>query len=207
MRLRIVCTLRSAIVLLAFFSASALAQGGAISGKVKEQGGKALAGVAVRAVNVADKKDLHETKTASKGEFEIGGLAAGDYILTFQQAGFRTFETRRIEVEEGKTTKLSRAVELSRESAPYALIRGAVFTSAGFSLPDARVMIEQIDGGKRFKQEKASGEDGAFAFRLPPDKATYRITATARGFQPSSKEVSIDSDEIHHVALALERIR
>src|SRR5438309_5186238 len=101
------------LVLIVSLAASAQAQHGTIKGKVKEQGGKALEGLTVRAVNVADKKDTHELKTDSKGEFEVNGLATGDYILTFEQSGFRTFTTRRIEVENGKMTKLSRTVELS----------------------------------------------------------------------------------------------
>src|SRR5262249_40894365 len=114
----------------------------------------------------------------------------------------------RIEVENGKATKLSRAVELSREGAPYALIRGAVFTDVGFTLPNASVTIERIGGDKGFKKrETTSGEGGAFAFRLPTEKATYRITAAARGFQPNSKEINIEGDELQNVALSLERIK
>jgi len=207
MKLKISYAILCELVLIVSLAAPAQAQHGAIKGKVKEQGGKALEGVSIRAVNAADKQDTHEVKTDSKGEFEVSGLRTGDYILTFEQSGFRTFTTRRIDVENGKTTKLNRAVELMREGAPYALVRGAVFTDAGFTLPNATVTIERIGGNKGFKKESTSGEGGAFTFRLPAEKATYRITATARGFQPSSKEVEVDGDELHNVALSLERIK
>jgi uncharacterized surface anchored protein len=197
----------SPLVLLTFLAAAVQAQHGVVKGKVKEQGGKALEGVTVRAVNEADKKNRRETKTDSKGEFEFSGLAAGAYVLSFEQPGFRTFVTRQLEVKDGETIRLSRVIELARERDPYALLRGAVFTDAGFSLPHATVTIERLGGGKRFKQEKTSGEDGSFAFRLPADKATYRVTASARGFQPLSKEVTVDSDEVRQVALALARVK
>jgi hypothetical protein len=65
-------------------------------------------------------------------------------------------------------------------------------------------MIERIDGGKKFKQETISHDGGEFAFRLKAEKAKYRLTATARGFQPTSIEVEIDGDEARNVALTLQ---
>ena len=49
-------------------------------------------------------------------------------------------------------------------------------------------------------------EQGASIKRGHP-RATYRITATARGFQPSSKEINIEGDELQNVALSLERLK
>ncbi len=195
------------LMVLAVWSApSGYAQQGIIKGRVKAEGGKALEGVRVQAVNVADKQEKHQTQTDDKGEFELNGLRTGAYVLTFEQPGFRTFVTRAVEVTDGETLKIRRPIELAREREPYALVRGAVFTSEGFSLPNATVIIERLDSNKRFKSEKISGEGGIFAFRLPPDPATYRITARARGFQSSSIELTVDSgDEVRQVALSLER--
>jgi len=69
------------------------------------------------------------------------------------------------------------------------------------------VVIERIDGAKKFKQETISREGGEFAFRLKAEKAKYRITATARGFQPASVEVEIENDEARNVALTLQQIK
>ena len=210
MKLKITYAIISWLVLIAFLSISAQAQHGVVKGKVKEQGGKALEGVIVRtrAANASNEKDRHETKTDSKGDFELTGLATADYILTFEHPGFRTFTSRRLEVKDGEIIKLRQAVELSREREGFAVIRGAVFTSEGISLPNASVIIERLGENHGFKKrETTSGEGGEFAFRLPNDKATYRVTAKARGFQPLSKEVSVDSDEVRQIALALERIK
>jgi hypothetical protein len=206
MKLKIFYAIFGALVLL-FAPAVQAQQAATVKGKVKEQGGKALAGVSIRAVNAANQKDAHEARSDSKGEFEIQGLGGGEYVFTFTLAGFRTFVTRRLEVKAGDTINLRSAIEMSRESAPYALIRGVVFNNQGFSLPNATVTIERIGEGKRLKEERTSGEDGTFSIRLPAEKATYRITATARGFQPDSKEVEVDSDEVKSVALSLERVK
>jgi hypothetical protein len=207
MKPKMIYAIVSQLVLAILLSASALAQQGVIQGKVKEQGGKALEGVRIRAVNAANKQDAPEARTDRKGAFELRGLSTGDYVLTFELEGFRTFVTRRLEVTSGETIRLRNAVEMSRERGPSSLVRGAVFDSDGFSLPNVSVTIERVGEGKRFKEEKLSGEGGMFAFRLPPETATYRITATARGFQPASKEISVNSDEIQHLALSLERIK
>ncbi len=183
---------------------------GVLKGKVKERKGKNLEGVMVRATraNVADgDAETHETKSNEKGDFEFDALPAGQYSLSFEKKGFKTFLTRKQEITSGVVTRLSRTVELAPEEDPYAVIRGAVFYGSGFTLPNASVVIERIDGGKKFKQEKVSVEGGEFSFRLKAEKAKYRITATARGFDPASIEVEIEGDEARNVALTLQRSR
>jgi uncharacterized membrane protein len=183
------------------------AQAGALKGRVKERNGKALEGVIIRATNAENKDDKRETKSDDKGDFGFDALPAGRYSLSLEKQGYKTFTTRKLEVAAGETTKLSGAVELSREGDPYAVIRGAIFRGPGFTLPNATVTIERIDGGKKFKQETFSQDGGEFAFRLKAEKAKYRVTAAARGFEPASIEVEIGGDEARNVALTLQPVR
>ena len=183
----------------------ALGQGsGRIRGKVREAGGKTLSGVAVRAINAGDPRDVHETHSDSSGDFAIDGLSAAEYQLTFTMSGYKVFQTRKLEVKSGEQIQLRKAVELEREREPYAVIRGAVLRNDGYSLPDAKVTIERLGEGKHFKHETVSTSGGEFAFRLPAGKATYRVSATARGFAPTSKDVDIENDDVRQVALQLE---
>ena len=195
------------VLLISSSSAGAQTAAGVIRGKVKERDGKSLSGVTVRAVNAQDEAKTHETKTDDKGDFELKGVAAGDYTMIFERPGYQTFTTRRLTVTAGETLRLSRTIELSPERAAYALIRGGVFTSDGFSIPNASLVIERISEGKRFKHDAVAQEGGQFVFRIPAEKATYRITATARGFQPANKEIEIDSDEVRQISLMLERAK
>jgi Carboxypeptidase regulatory-like domain len=203
----IICAPLLAALLLAPPGAHSQTQTGALKGKVKERNGKALEDVIVRATSAENKEDKRETKSNGKGDFEFAALPAGQYSLSFEKEGYKTFNTRKLEVAAGETTKLSSVVELAREGEPYAVIRGAVFHGAGFTLPNAALIIERIDGGKKFKQETISQEGGEFAFRLKAEKGKYRITATARGFQPTSIEVEIDGDEARNVALTLHPVK
>jgi hypothetical protein len=196
-----------ALVLAVSFAIEAGAQTGILKGKVKELNGKALEGVTVRATNIKDSEDKHETKSDGKGEFEFAALPAGQYSLFFEKQGYKSFTTRKLEITPGETIKLSRVVELRREDDPYAVIRGAVFHGPGFTLPNATVTIERIDGARKFKQETVSRDGGEFAFRLRAEKAKYRLTAVARGFQTASIEIEIEGDEARNVALTLQQVK
>jgi Carboxypeptidase regulatory-like domain len=197
--------LKYAMVIGLFLLTQASAQTGTVKGRVKEQNGKALEGVLVRATSDKDKDGIHETRSDSKGDFEFTGLQPGDYSFTFEKQGFTTFSTRKLELAAGETLKLSRVIELKREGDPFAVIRGAVLQGPGFTLPNATVTIERIDGGKKFKQETISREGGEFAFRVKPDTAKYRISASARGFQNGSIEVDIAGDEVRYVVVTLQQ--
>jgi hypothetical protein len=178
---------------------------GTVKGRVKEQNGRELEGVLIRATSDKDGGEPRETRSGSKGDFEFTGLAPGDYSFTFEKPGYKAFRTRKLEVAAGETLKLRSDIELRREGEPFAVIRGAVLYGAGFTLPNAKVTIERIDGGKKFKQETVSREGGEFAFRLKPDKAKYRISASSRGFQTASIEIDIESDDVRNVAVVLQK--
>jgi len=202
-----VCAPVLAVLLFAQGNAQSNTQTGILKGKVKERNGKALEGVIVRATNAKNNDDKRETKSNDKGDFELTGLPAGQYTISLEKQGFKTFNSRNLDIAAGETTRLSAVIELVREGDPYAVIRGAVFQGPGYTLPNATVVIERIDGGKKFKQEKVSVEGGEFSFRLKAEKAKYRITATARGFQPASVEVEIEGDEARNVALTLQQAK
>lgn len=216
-------TVRYALItLLVLLTCTVLyAQTGIIKGKVKLQDSKTHEGVTVRitrasgtgaraatkADKLADAAPEQEVKTGSKGEFEITGLATGEYVLSFEKPGYKSFTTRRLEVISGETVKLRSVIEMTKEAEPHAVIRGAVLYGVGYSLPNALVTIERIDGGKKFKQETLSQEGGQFSFRLRADKATYRITASARGFEAAAQEITIESDEVRNIALTLQQVK
>lgn len=190
-------------VLLIAFS-PVYAQNGVVKGKVKERDGKTLEGVLVRATNVKDKTIVREAISNSKGEFVLADLPRGDYSFALEKKGYATFISRNMSVTDGETLNLKNPIELKREEAPYAAIRGAVFYGMGYSLPNALVTIERIDGGGKFKQEKLSGEGGEFAFKLKAEKAKYKVTASIKGFQPASTEIEIAGDEVRNTALTLQ---
>ncbi len=182
-------------------------QSGSITGRVRERDGKVLEGVLVRASRATDEQQKVEVSSNQKGEFRLTALASGDYVLSFERSGFQTLTTRRLSVTAGETVRIRGVIELAPERPPFSIIRGAVFSADGLSLPNATVKIERVGEGKRLKRETVSAEGGEFAFRVPPEKAVYRVTATARGFAPATKEIEVEPDEVRQVALTLERAK
>lgn len=192
------------------------AQTGVVKGKVKLQDSQSYEQITIVVAKtgrpLGNEKDEKGTPaerqftTNSKGEFEITGLSTGEYVFSFKKPGFKTFTSRKQEVLSGETLNL-RTIELRKEGEPYAQIRGAVLYGMGFTLPNALVTIERIDGGKKFKQEKLSQDGGEFGFTLKAEKATYRITASAKGFLSVTQEITIEGDEWRNIALTLQPIK
>ena len=194
------------LVVLGFQAQLAAAlQSGSVSGKVKARSGKALGLVRVTATRWDDATKSTETLSEDTGEFEIKGLSAGEYVIRLERHGYRSFTSRRLKVDAGDTVKLRSVIELVPDSPPFAMIRGAVFTDDGFSLANASVRIERISDGKKLKRETTSVDGGEFTFKLPSEKAVYRVTANARGFESASKDVEVDADEVRQIAISLPR--
>ena len=197
-----------------FASLVTLADSAKIEGKIRDDNGKPLSGVTVKAnrskIKTLDDKEAqapsdYEVKSDDKGNFFFTGLAAGSYALTFEMKGFKIATTRqRIDLTASGFYQAPKPFELRRED-PFSQIRGAVLDTSGYSLPNVSVTIERLDGKKFKKIEKYSTEGGEFGFRLPSESGKYLITASADGFTTTSKEVSIDSSEIRQVVLQLEK--
>jgi len=89
-----------------------------------------------------------------------------------------------------------------KAEAPYALIFGTVFQEDGLSLPGARIEVvptAELQGERKFKRlEAVSDSRGEFAFRVPVEEMTYKLTARAAGYIPQEKtaqaagEVKVD---------------
>ncbi len=202
-----------ALSFIALLLTTTRADGGQIQGKVKDESGKTLEGVIVKANRAVtrslDNQDTnqkeYETKTNDKGEFVLSGLLPGNYALTFELTGYRSFVTRRFELTAGETFKVPKAIELSREPEAHSLIRGAVLDATGYSLENVSVSVERTDGKKFKKIEKASVTGGQFAFRVPAETGTYRVIASADGYVTATQEVSVDRNEIRSIVIQLEK--
>jgi hypothetical protein len=98
---------------------------------------------------------------------------------------------------------------LTVDEGSIAFLKGSVFDPSGRSVPGARVELARIeaDGSLKKLADRVTTETGQFAFRLPPDKAKYRVTAKAGGAQDATQEVMIDDAVVYRVALTLEPSR
>ena len=79
---------------------------GTIAGTLQDPQGAAIAGAAVRAVDVATGSSF-SAKSDSQGYFELRSLPIGSYNLTIEATGFRNLQLTTVIVEAGITNKLA----------------------------------------------------------------------------------------------------
>lgn len=173
---------------------------GGLRGKVVDEKGKGVAEAKV-SVTSSDGRSIDVT-TDSKGEFIYKDLPAGDYSIAVDAKGFKGSElVQKQHVSSGKTTKLGGNIVLER-SQSVTVLRGAVFNERGFSLPNAKVEIEN-SGGEKYKKDYITNGAGEFAFRLPENGGQFNVTASAKGFESETKTVDISSGEARNLAFSL----
>lgn len=176
---------------------------GGVSGRVRVDSGASASGVSVK-VRRGD-EEVAQTTTNAKGEFEVQGLAPGGYGLTFRKAGLQVGKVEDVNVRAGKTVSLKDRLFLPTDEGSLALVRGSVFNVDGRSMPGARVELARVepDGSLKKLDSRVSNSTGSFGFKLPPDRARFRVTVKADGAQTNSQDVEVDGAAIYRVAVTL----
>lgn len=188
-------------------------QNGTLKGKVEDEKGKPLGGAEVRIMNSRD-RSVRETRTDQSGRYSFE-VEPGDYTVSIDAEGYQGGTLVAMQqVEEGKETevKTMRLPKARRTS----LVRGVVFDTQGLGLPGAKVKLQRVPTEEEEKERKridsytrdyVTNSRGEFAFRLPPARARYRLTAMLRGYTSDSKIVEVGESEAVPVALTLEPVK
>lgn len=193
----------TAVLLLASVVAAQDKTTGNVKGKVRVESGSP-AGVSVIVLRGDD--EVSRAATNEKGEFEVRGLKPGTYGLTFRKVGLKVGKVEDVEVRAGKTRSLSSGLYMTLDEGSLAIIQGSTFRQSGRSLPGARVELSVVraDGTvKKLDSRVSSSELGRFVFKLTPEAARYRLTATAPKMEAATEEVAVDGAAIYRVALTL----
>ncbi|HXG65384.1 MAG TPA: carboxypeptidase-like regulatory domain-containing protein [Blastocatellia bacterium] len=191
-------------------SAAAQQQTGTLKGKIEDQKGKPIAGAEVRAMSNRD-RSVKETRTDESGNYSFE-LEPAEYVVSFDAEGYTGGTLREMQqVEAGKETNV-KTIQLPKAK-PTSLVRGAVFDASGYSLGGALVKLERIPTDeeakegkkiKSYKEEKITNSRGEFAFRLPSQRARYRVTASRRDYISQTKTVDVTESEAVPLAFTLE---
>lgn len=180
---------------------------GAVGGRVRVEAGMGAGGVQV--VLRRGDAEVAQTSTNSKGEFSFRDVEPGSYGLTLRKSGLQVGRMEGVEVRAGKTVSLKEGLYLPVDEGSIAFIRGSVFSASGRSFNGARVELARVeaDGSLKKLDSRVSNSTGSFAFRLPPERARYRLTAKADGMGPASQDVDVEGAAIYRAALSLEPAR
>ena len=177
---------------------------GGFKGRVRVEVGAPL-GVTV-VVRQQD-REVARVVTDKSGEFVVNRLKPGLYGVTLRKPGLSVGTIENIEVKAGKTRSLGDRLILTIDEGSIAFIRGSIFDPNGRSVPNVRIELFRIEADGTLKKidGRVSNEIGSFVFRLTPDVAKYRVTATGKDAAPVSKEVEIDGAAVYRVALTIAR--
>jgi hypothetical protein len=90
----------------------------------------------------------------------------------------------------------------------HGVVAGTVFREPGFALPGAEVTLEpDPEPGqaavKMKKIKQSCNMRGEFAFRVPVTAMRYQVRASAKGFAPQQKPVSIEGETRMDVTFVL----
>jgi hypothetical protein len=186
---------------------------GTLKGRIEDEKGKPIADAEVRVMS-SRTRNVKETTTDKEGNYTLE-LEPDDYTLSFEAEGYKGGTmTQMQQVEEGKENKV-KTIKLFK-GRRTSLVRGAVFTANGFSLPGVRVKLVRVANEEEAKEKKKidsfkmdyiTNSRGEFAFRLPPVRARYQVTALVSGFKPQVKFVDVGEDEAVPLAFSLERVQ
>ena len=180
---------------------------GSIVGRVRVEAGMSAGSVLV--VLRRGDAEVAQTSTNAKGEFAFRDVAPDTYGMTLRKSGLQVGRMEGVEVRAGKTVTLKEGLYLPVDEGSIAFIRGSVFTASGRSFNGAKVELARVesDGSLKKLDSRVSNATGSFAFRLPPERARYRLTAKADGMEPATQDVEIEGAAIYRAALSLEPAR
>jgi 5-hydroxyisourate hydrolase-like protein (transthyretin family) len=152
---------------------------GTITGTVFDDSSSApLAGIAVFASTEAG---LSSTRTDDQGTYALTGLAAGDYLISFEADETNylpEYYDNQIDISKANRVKLADGASISGVDArlrPGAIISGTVSGANGINLADVGVIAFRHDGTARLPvASTASNEQGRYTLAKLPD-GTYDI--------------------------------
>ncbi|MBI4467904.1 MAG: carboxypeptidase regulatory-like domain-containing protein [Acidobacteria bacterium] len=179
---------------------------GSVRGVVRDEKNQPVAGIKVRAISRRTDQQAGEVMTDSYGQYEFSKLPVGRYALSFFSPEHRTATVPVVEVRRQETSAI-KDVTMVRAK-PFAIVAGSTFNADGFVLVGTHVRIERVpfdsEPIKSMKMEQHSNSTGEFAFRLPAERARFRITATAPGHEVETAYVEIDGAERRNLAVRLQ---
>ncbi|MCA1613717.1 MAG: carboxypeptidase regulatory-like domain-containing protein, partial [Acidobacteria bacterium] len=115
---------------------------GGVKGKVRVDTGSVPGGVDVTVRR--GEEEIARTETDGKGQFELRGLAPGQYTLTLRKAGLKTAQIRPVEIKAGKVGSLPERVFLPADEGALVFLKGSVFDADGRSVRGARIEVALI---------------------------------------------------------------
>jgi hypothetical protein len=187
---------------------------GVLKGKIVNEKGKPIAGAEVRAMRGRD-RFVKATKSDQAGNYSLE-LEPDDYTVSFDAEGYQGGSLVQMQqVEEGQETTV-KTIRLEKVRHRTSLVRGAAFDLNGVSLAGVSLKLVRVPTEEEEKEHKrahslsltyTTNNHGEFAFRVPSERARYRVTASASGYKTQTKQIDMNESESAPLAFSLEPVK
>ncbi|MFC7370131.1 beta strand repeat-containing protein [Fictibacillus iocasae] len=170
---------------------------GTLTGTVRSSGGALLPGTAITVTNNLG-QIVANAVTDSFGSYTIGGLLAGNYVVTASLSSFQTGINGAIITQGGTTVS-----DFTLSPSPVSITGTITNAQTGTPISGANVQVRVLDINGVVIATASSNPSGVYLVdQLPP--GTYTVVASAVDFQTSSGSVTVAAGQQGVVDLALE---
>ena len=174
------------------------AQEGIVFGFVNDEDDQALEGVTVTIAGTNGGTPSRQTVTDADGYYEISGLAAGEYALTYGKEGYGT-QTQDISLEEGETKDLGVVI---LEQVERGKIYGYAVNIKGDPLEFVRLRLK----GLKTKVARSASSDADEFFEFDDlDADTYVIIAKKKGYRKNQQKVTLGEGESEEIEIVMRK--
>ena len=171
--------------------------GGIVFGFVLDENGDSLKGVAVTITRQGNNQQ-QGTETDDDGYYELSGLEAGEYTLTFEKSGYRA-QTSNITLTPEEALE---AETITMELEVKGSIFGYVVDIYGNPIESVRLKLKGIK--TKIKRNASSDADGFFEFAdLEADK--YVIFASKKRYKKTKQTVSLDEGDDQEIQIEMRK--
>ncbi|HMG34388.1 MAG TPA: carboxypeptidase-like regulatory domain-containing protein [Blastocatellia bacterium] len=213
----IILSIALSTIMLSTMLSTAAAAGqttGVLKGKIQDEKGKPISGAEVRVTRNRD-RFTKDTRTDEAGAYSFE-LEPDDYVVSFDAEGFQGGTLVQMQQVEAGKENVVKTIRLEKARKKTSLIRGAVFDAGGRALAGVKLKLVRVATAeeeqehrkpKSLSMDYISNSRGEFAFRLPAQRARYKVTVTANGYKTDSRTVDVNEDESVPLAFSLEPVK
>ncbi len=172
---------------------------GMVFGYVVDGDDNPLSGVKVAIVGANGSSPIQDSATTdADGYYEISGLAAGDYTVTYTKSGY-TAQSQEISLAAGEAHSMDTIV---MEAVQKGKIYGYVVNIKGDPIESVKLKLRNVK--TKVAKSTASDQDGAFEF-ADLDAGTYTVIATKKRYKNAQQTVTLEEAEDKEIEIEMRK--
>ena len=131
-------------------------------------------------------------QSGDKGEFDLVGMAAGEYTVSARKTGIGLSKPEKVEVPaQGKSRSITLKLEQGNAGS---VVSTALNYTSGAPIPEAWCYLTSVDTGGRYDHSAKRGPDGVMTIPDIP-VGRYRVEVGSWGFSTGNHDIEVKAGE------------